>query len=70
MLLGKGKEAPDPMGRSGIHMYHLQLKGPNGETVEIKTRVPRPFLNLVKGGVSPKPKKTGRKAPIDDVDAR
>ena len=70
MLLGKGKEAPDPMGRSGIHMYQLQLKGPNDEIVEIKTRVPRPFLNLVKGGVSPKPEKGGRKAPKDAVDAR
>ena len=57
MLIGKGKEAPDPLGRSGIHLYEVKLIGPKGEEILVKTRVPRPFLNLVKGGVSPKPEK-------------
>jgi 23S rRNA-/tRNA-specific pseudouridylate synthase len=57
LLVGKGKEAPDPLGRSGIHLYSVKIQGPSGEVLDLKTRVPRPFLNLVKGGVSPKPEK-------------
>lgn len=55
LLVGVGKSAPDPMKRGGIHLFALALKGPNGETINVKTRVPGEFLKLVKGGSSPKP---------------
>ena len=53
-LLGKGKEIPDPMGRSGLHLFGVDLEGPDGEKVVIKSRVPQEFLNLMKGGKGPK----------------
>jgi len=53
-LLGKGKEIPDPMGRSGLHMFGVDIEGPDGEKIPIKSRVPQEFLNLMKGGKGPK----------------
>ena len=53
-LLGKGKEVPDPMGRSGMHLFGVDITGPDGEEVIIKSRVPQEFLNLMKGGKGPK----------------
>ena len=53
-LLGKGKEIPDPMGRSGLHMFGVDIEGPDGEQLPIKSRVPQEFLNLMKGGKGPK----------------
>lgn len=50
VLLGKGKEAPDPMGRAGIHLFEVALKGPDGEELVLKSRVPREFLTLMRGG--------------------
>jgi 23S rRNA pseudouridine1911/1915/1917 synthase len=55
MLIGVGKSAPDPIKRGGIHLFALAMKGPNGEVINVKTRVPNEFLKLVRGGSSPKP---------------
>jgi len=57
IILGKGKSAPDPLKREGVHMFALEVEGMNGEEIMIKSRVPREFLNLMKGGESPKPGK-------------
>lgn len=54
MLVGVGKTAPDPMGRGGVHLFALALVGPEGERINVKTRVPSEFLKLVRGGSSPK----------------
>jgi 23S rRNA pseudouridine1911/1915/1917 synthase len=54
MLVGVGKTAPNPMGRGGLHLFALALVGPEGERVNVKTRVPSEFLKLVRGGSSPK----------------
>ena len=61
LLVGVGKAAPDPMKRGGIHLFALALQGPNGEMINVKTRVPQAFLKLVKGGTSPKPIKVGKR---------
>jgi hypothetical protein len=53
-LIGKGKEVPDPMGRSGLHLFGVDIEGPDGEKIAIKSRVPQDFLNLMKGGKGPK----------------
>lgn len=53
-LIGKGKEVPDPMGRSGMHLFGVDITGPDGEEIAIKSRVPQEFLNLMKGGKGPK----------------
>ena len=55
LLIGVGKTAPDPIKRGGIHLFALAIQGPNGETINVKTRVPNEFLKLVRGGSSPKP---------------
>lgn len=54
MIIGKGESAPNPLGRSGLHLYHVVIEGPEGQVVEAKTRVPREFLNLMKGGKGPR----------------
>jgi 23S rRNA-/tRNA-specific pseudouridylate synthase len=54
MIIGKGELAPDPIGRSGLHLYQVTVQGPEGELVEAKSRVPREFLNLMKGGKGPR----------------
>ena len=54
LLIGKGKEMPDPLGRSGLHLFGVDLVGPDGEVINVKSRVPQPFLNLMKGGKGPK----------------
>lgn len=54
MIIGKGESAPNPLDRSGLHLYHVVVEGPNGEQVEAKSRVPREFLNLMKGGKGPR----------------
>lgn len=61
MLIGKGKEAPDPLGRSGLHLFGVDVEGPQGETIEIKSRVPQEFLKLMKGGKGPKADPRGRR---------
>jgi 23S rRNA-/tRNA-specific pseudouridylate synthase len=57
IIIGKGKTAPDPLKREGIHLFALEITGPKGEEIMIKSRVPREFLGLVKGGDVPKPGK-------------
>ena len=59
LLIGVGKAAPDPIKRGGIHLFALALQGPEGETINVKTRVPNEFLKLVRGGSSPKPAPRG-----------
>lgn len=54
LLIGKGKEMPDPLGRSGLHLFGVDLIGPDGQVINVKSRVPQPFLNLMKGGKGPK----------------
>lgn len=61
MLIGKGKEAPDPLGRSGLHLFGIDVEGPNGEAVQVKSRVPQEFLKLMKGGKGPKADPRGRR---------
>jgi len=58
MLIGKGKQASDPLGRSGLHLFQVDLTGPTGEKVVVKSRVPQEFLNLMKGGKGPKARPT------------
>ena len=67
LLIGVGKTAPDPIKRGGIHLFALALTGPNGEVINVKTRVPSEFLKLVRGGTSPKP--SPRTARSDDTRA-
>jgi hypothetical protein len=38
-------------------MFALEVTGPKGEEIMIKSRVPREFLGLMKGGDVPKPGK-------------
>jgi 23S rRNA-/tRNA-specific pseudouridylate synthase len=57
IIIGKGKTAPDPLKREGVHMFALEVTGPKGEEIMVKSRVPREFLGLMKGGDSPKPNK-------------
>ena len=38
-------------------MFAIEVEGLRGEELLVKTRVPRDFLNLMKGGDSPKPAK-------------
>ena len=61
LLIGVGKAAPDPIKRGGIHLFALALQGPEGETINVKTRVPNEFLKLVRGGSSPKPAPRGER---------
>ena len=55
LLIGVGRSAPDPIKRGGIHLFAIAIQGPNGEMINVKTRVPNEFLKLVRGGSSPKP---------------
>ena len=55
IVIGKGKSAPDPIKREGVHMFAIEVYDEKGKEIMIKSRVPREFLNLVKGGDSPKP---------------
>ena len=57
IIIGKGKTAPDPLNREGVHMFALEVTGPNGREIMVKSRVPREFLGLMKGGETPKPNK-------------
>lgn len=50
VLIGKGKEAPDPMGRAGIHLFEVALQLGDGKELVLKSRVPREFLSLMRGG--------------------
>lgn len=56
LVIGKGESAPNPIDRSGLHLYRVVVVGPEGQQVEVKTRVPREFLNLMKGGKGPRAK--------------
>jgi len=55
LIIGKGRNIPDPINREGIHLFALEVEGTRGEVIMVKTRVPREFLNLMKGGDSPRP---------------
>jgi 23S rRNA pseudouridine1911/1915/1917 synthase len=55
IIIGKGKTAPDPLKREGVHMFALEVIDLNGIAIMVKSRVPRDFLNLMKGGDSPEP---------------
>ncbi|MDE0918025.1 MAG: S4 domain-containing protein, partial [Flavobacteriales bacterium] len=57
IIIGKGKTAPDPLNREGVHMFALEVSGPKGGEIMVKSRVPREFLGLMKGGETPKPNK-------------
>ena len=57
IIIGKGKTAPDPLNREGVHMFALEVTGPTGREFMVKSRVPREFLGLMKGGETPKPNK-------------
>jgi 23S rRNA-/tRNA-specific pseudouridylate synthase len=57
IIIGKGKTAPDPLKREGVHMFALEVSGPKGGEIMVKSRVPREFLGLMKGGETPKPNK-------------
>lgn len=57
IIIGKGKSAADPLKREGVHLFAIEVEGLRGEELLVKTRVPREFLNLMKGGDSPKPAK-------------
>jgi 23S rRNA pseudouridine1911/1915/1917 synthase len=72
LLIGVGKTAPDPIKRGGIHLFALALTGPQGEVINVKTRVPNEFLKLVRGGSSPKPAPRSKteKGPRQDRPAR
>ena len=72
LLIGVGKPAPDPIKRGGIHLFALALTGPQGEVINVKTRVPNEFLKLVRGGSSPKPAPRSKteKGPRQDRPAR
>ena len=48
IIIGKGKSAPDPLNRDGLHLFALEVEGMRGQPIMIKTRVPREFLNLMK----------------------
>ena len=41
MVVGKGKEAPDPMGRSGLHLYAVEITGLDGEPHGIEVKGPQ-----------------------------
>ena len=57
IIIGKGNTAPDPLSREGVHMFALEVTGPKGREIMVKSRVPRESLGLMKGGETPKPTK-------------
>lgn len=66
-IVGKGTAAPDPMGRSGMHLYRVVVEGPKGEKFEVKSRVPKEFLALMKGGKGPKALPAHKRLPAEPI---
>lgn len=49
MVCGLGDDAPDPLGRQGVHLFRMVLTDPELDAMwEVKTRVPKEFLRVVK----------------------
>ena len=49
MVCGLGADAPDPLGRQGVHLLRMVLTDPELDAMwEVKTRVPKEFLRVVK----------------------
>lgn len=49
MVCGLGQDAPDPLGRQGVHLFRVVLKDKELDAMwEVKTRVPKEFLRVVK----------------------
>jgi 23S rRNA-/tRNA-specific pseudouridylate synthase len=49
LVIGLGDNAPDPLGRKGIHSFSMELEDELFDARwEVKTRVPKEFLNLVR----------------------
>ncbi len=49
MVCGLGADAPDPLGRQGVHLFRMVLTDPELDAMwEVKTRVPKEFLRVVK----------------------
>ena len=49
LIIGKGRNIPDPIDREGIHMFALEVEGLKGERIMVKTRVPRGILKPYEG---------------------
>lgn len=49
MVCGLGPQAPDPLGRQGVHLFRVVLTDPELDAMwEVKTRMPKEFLRVVK----------------------
>lgn len=49
MVCGLGQSAPDPLGRQGVHLFRVVLTDTELDAMwEVKTRVPKEFLRVVK----------------------
>lgn len=49
MVCGLGQDAPDPLGRQGVHLFRAVLTDETLDAMwEIKTRMPKEFLKVVK----------------------
>ncbi|MEC8758682.1 MAG: hypothetical protein VXX70_03940, partial [Bacteroidota bacterium] len=49
MVCGLGQDAPDPLGRQGVHLFRAVLTDPTLDAMwEVKTRMPKEFLRVVK----------------------
>ena len=49
MVCGLGQQAPDPLGRQGVHLFRVVLTDKELDAMwEVKTRMPKEFLRVVK----------------------
>ena len=49
MVCGLGHEAPDPLGRQGVHLFRAVMTDETLDAMwEVKTRMPKEFLRVVK----------------------
>lgn len=49
MVCGLGQDAPDPLGRQGVHLFRVVMTDTELDAMwEVKTRVPKEFLRVVK----------------------
>ena len=49
MVCGLGPDAPDPLGRQGVHLFRVVLTDAQLDAMwEVKTRMPKEFLRVVK----------------------
>ena len=49
MVCGLGQDAPDPLGRQGVHLFRAVLTDETLDAMwEVKTRMPKEFLKVVK----------------------